>query len=307
MKKTEFTFKAKDQQDIFVYQWSPSSDAVGVIQIAHGMAEHAGRYQRFAEYLTGKGFIVYANDHRGHGKTAGSLEKVGFFAQKNGWHLVTDDLKQLTDMIAEQNPGLPIFLLGHSMGSLLIRTYLTKYHENIKGVILSGTSGESGFMVKMGKMVSKILASVKGKKAPCKMLDQMSFGKFNQSFKPNRTKFDWLSRDEAEVDKYIDDPYCGAVFSTQFFNDMLSGVDYNNQAENIAKTPKDMAVYFIAGSLDPVGEKGEGVKRVFNGYQKAGIKDVELKLYPEARHEILNETNKQEVYQDITNWISKRI
>lgn len=307
MKKTEFTFKAKDQQDIFVYQWSPSSDAVGVIQIAHGMAEHAGRYQRFAEYLTGKGFIVYANDHRGHGKTAGSLEKVGFFAQKNGWHLVTDDLKQLTDMIAEQNPGLPIFLLGHSMGSLLIRTYLTKYHENIKGVILSGTSGESGFMVKMGKMVSKILASVKGKKAPCKMLDQMSFGKFNQSFKPNRTKFDWLSRDEAEVDKYIDDPYCGAVFSTQFFNDMLSGVDYNNQAENIAKIPKDMAVYFIAGSLDPVGEKGEGVKRVFNGYQKAGIKDVELKLYPEARHEILNETNKQEVYQDITNWISKRI
>lgn len=307
MKKTEFTFKTKDQQDIFVYQWSPSSDAVGVIQIAHGMAEHAGRYHRFAEYLTGKGFIVYANDHRGHGKTAGSLEKVGFFAQKNGWHLVTDDLKQLTDMIAEQNPGLPIFLLGHSMGSLLIRTYLTKYHENIKGVILSGTSGESGFMVKMGKMVSKILASVKGKKAPCKMLDQMSFGKFNQSFKPNRTKFDWLSRDEAEVDKYIDDPYCGAVFSTQFFNDMLSGVDYNNQAENIAKIPKDMAVYFIAGSLDPVGEKGEGVKRVFNGYQKAGIKDVELKLYPEARHEILNETNKQEVYQDITNWISKRI
>ena len=307
MKRTEFTFKTKDQQDIFVYKWSPSSDSVGVIQIAHGMAEHAERYQHFAEYLTGKGFVVYANDHRGHRKTAGNLEKVGYFAAENGWHLVTDDLKQLTDIIADQNPGLPVFLLGHSMGSLLIRTYLTKYHGHLKGIILSGTSGESGFMVKMGKMVSKLLASVKGKEAPCKLLDNMSFGKFNQAFKPNRTKFDWLSRDDAEVDKYVNDPYCGAIFSAQFFNDMLSGVDYINQPENIAKIPKDLPIYFIAGSLDPVGANGEGVKKVFSDYQKAGIKDVELKLYLEARHEILNETNKLEVYDDILKWISKRL
>lgn len=240
-------------------------------------------------------------------KTAGSLEKVGYFAPKNGWHLVTDDLKQLTDIIAEQNPGLPLFLLGHSMGSLLIRTYLTKYSDPIKGVILSGTSGESGFIVKMGKMVSKTLTFIKGKEAPCKMLDHMSFGKFNQAFKPNRTKSDWLSRDESAVDKYIEDPYCGAVFSTQFFNDMLTGVDYNNQPENIAKISKDLPIYFIAGSLDPVGAKGEGVRKVFNSYQKAGIKDVELKLYAEARHEILNETNKLEVYEDILKWISKRL
>jgi alpha-beta hydrolase superfamily lysophospholipase len=277
MKKTDFTFKTKDHQNIFVYKWSPENKAVGVVQIAHGMAEHADRYQQFAEYLTSKGFIVYANDHLGHGKTAGSLDKVGFFAEKNGWHLVADDLKQLTDIIAMQNPALPIFLLGHSMGSLLIRTYLTKYSDPINGVILSGTSGESGFMVKMGKMLSKLLANIKGKKAPCKTLDQLSFGKFNQTFKPNRTKFDWLSRDDDEVDKYVKDPYCGAVFTTQFFNDMLSGVDYNNQPENIAKIDKNIPVYFIAGDMDPVGEYGKGVKRVFNAYQKAGIKDIEIK------------------------------
>jgi alpha-beta hydrolase superfamily lysophospholipase len=193
------------------------------------------------------------------------------------------------------------------MGSLLIRTYITKYHDHLKGVILSGTSGESGFMVKMGKMVSKLLASIKGKEAPCKLLDNMSFGKFNQAFKPNRTQFDWLSRDEAEVDKYINDPYCGAVFSTQFFNDMVSGVDYNNQQENIAKISKELPIYLIAGSLDPVGANGEGVKKVFSDYQKAGIKDVEIKIYPEARHEILNETNKLEVYEDILNWIFIRL
>lgn len=307
MKRTEFTFKTKDQKDIFVYKWSPSTNAIGVFQIVHGMAEHAERYQHFAAYLTGKGFVVYAHDQRGHRKTAGSLERVGFFAHENGWHLVTDDIKQLTDIIAEQNPGLPIFLLGHSMGSLLIRTYITKYHDHLKGVILSATSGESGFMVKMGKKVSKILASIKGKEAPCKLLDQMSFGKFNQAFKPNRTRFDWLSRDNAEVDKYVNDPYCGTVFSTQFFNDMLSGVDYNNQPENMAKIPKDLPIYFIAGSLDPVGANGEGVKKVFSDYQKAGIKDIELKLFTEARHEILNETNKLDVYDAIINWVSKRL
>ena len=306
MKRTEFTFKSNDNKDIFVYKWNPSNDPVGVIQIAHGMAEHAERYHHFAEYLTEKGFVVYANDHRGHKKTAGGLDKIGFFAHENGWHLVADDLKQLTDIIAKQNPNLPIFLLGHSMGSLLIRTYITKYNKNIKGVILSGTSGESGFMVKAGKIVAKLLGAIKGKEVPCIMLDNMSFGKFNQSFKPNRTKFDWLSRDQEQVDKYINDPYCGTIFTTQFFYDMVSGVDYNNQPENIAKISKDLPIYFISGSLDPVGGNGKGVKKVFNDYKNAGIKDIDIKLYPEARHEILNETNKLEVYNDITKWILKR-
>lgn len=307
MKRTEFTFKTNDNKDIFVYKWSPSTDPVGLIQIAHGMAEHAERYHHFAEYLTEKGFVVYANDHRGHKKTAGSLEKLGFFAHNNGWHIVADDLKQLSDIIAKENPKLPIFLLGHSMGSLLIRTYITKYNKNLKGVILSATSGESGFIVKAGKIAAKILASVKGKEVPCKLLDNMSFGKFNQSFKPNRTSFDWLSRDQEQVDKYVNDPYCGTVFTTQFFHDMVSGVDYNNQPENIAKISKDLPIYFISGSLDPVGGNGRGVKKVYNDYKNAGIKDIEIKLYPEARHEILNETNKLEVYNDITNWILKRL
>ncbi len=305
MISNNFTFTTEDNKNIFVHKWSPIIQPIGVVQIAHGMAEHSARYQNFAEFLTSKGFIVYANDHRGHKETAGSVEKLGFFAHENGWNLVADDMRQLTNIISKENLDLPIFLLGHSMGSLLIRTYITKYKDKIKGVILSGTSGESGFMIKMGKFVAKTIGSLKGKEIPSKLLDSMSFGKFNNAFKPNRTKFDWLSRDENQVDKYVNDPYCGTVFSNRFFYDMVSGVDYNNQKENIDKIPKDLPMLFVSGNSDPVGDFGKGVKKVFEDYKNAGIKNIEIKLYPEARHEILNETNKEEVYQDIVNWIEK--
>jgi len=302
-----FTFKTKDSKIIFVHKWSPKTQAIAAVQIAHGMAEHSARYQNFAEFLTNKGFVVYANDHRGHKKTAGNVENLGFFANENGWNLVVDDMRQLTNIISDENPNLPIFLLGHSMGSLLIRTYITKYNDKIKGVILSGTSGESGFMVKMGKFTAKLIGTFKGKQTPSKLLDNMSFGKFNSAFKPNRTKFDWLSRDNEQVDKYVNDPYCGTVFSNRFFYDMVSGVDYNNKKENINKIDKNLPILFVSGNSDPVGNFGEGVKKVVKDYKTAGIKNIELKLYKEARHEILNETNKQEIYKNISDWILKNI
>ncbi len=302
-----FTFKTKDGKIIYVHKWSSKTQAVGVVQIAHGMAEHSARYQKFAEFLTNRGFIVYANDHRGHKKTEGSVENLGFFADENGWNLVVDDMRQLTNIISDENPELPIFLLGHSMGSLLIRTYITKYNDKIKAVVLSGTSGESGFMVKMGKFTAKLIGSLKGKQTPSKLLDNMSFGKFNKAFAPNRTSFDWLSRDNEQVDKYVNDPYCGTVFSNRFFFDMVSGVDYNNQKENINKIDKNLPILFVSGRLDPVGNFGHGVIKVIDAYKIAGIKNIEYKFYEDARHEILNETNKKEVYKDILDWIEKNI
>ena len=201
MKTETFFFDGSDKAKIFSYKWSPDDGIkiAGAVQIAHGMAEHAARYERFAAFLTSNGFVVYANDHRGHNKTAGSLENTGFFADKNGWALVVEDMHILTGKIKEQNPGLPIFLFGHSMGSFLSRNYIYTYPDEFTGVILSGTGGNPGLLGKVGKMIAGIEKSIKGPRHRSTLLNGLSFGSFNKPFKPNRTDFDWLSRDDDEI------------------------------------------------------------------------------------------------------------
>lgn len=300
-----FTIQATDETEIFCYKWLPEKAPVAVVQIAHGMAEHAERYADFAKFMNQNGFAVYANNHRGHKNTAKTDADIGFFAHENGWQTVTDDLRILTEKIQTEQKNLPIFMIGHSMGSMLIRTYITKYHNKISGVVLSGTSGEAGFMVKAGKFLAKTIGAIYGKKTPSKFLNALSFGAFNKPFKPNRTLFDWLSRDNEQVDKYINDPFCGAIFTNRFFYDMLSGLDYLSKTENIQKIDKNLPIFLIAGDADPVGDFGKGVKKVFEAYKNVGIKNLELKLYAEGRHEILNETNRQEVYNDILKFLKK--
>jgi alpha-beta hydrolase superfamily lysophospholipase len=196
----------------------------GAVQIAHGMAEHAGRYERFADALTKAGYAVYANDHRGHGKTAGSQKEVGYFADENGWEKVVDDMHTLTGIIKKECPKKPFFLFGHSMGSFLSRHYSMLYAKELTGLVLSGTGGDPGALGKIGLFIATIEAKLKGKKAKSEMMNKLSFGAFNGAFKPNRTDYDWLSRDNAEVDKYISDPWCGAVFTAGFFCDLLGGI-----------------------------------------------------------------------------------
>jgi len=306
MKNSHFSFKTADEQTVFVHKWLPESDiqVKAVVQIAHGMAEHSARYEEFATYLTKAGFVVYANDHRGHGKTAGSIENQGFFAEKDGWLKVVEDMYQLTNIIKKENQGKPVIIFGHSMGSLLTRTYITLHSKDINGVILSATSGESGLLIKMAKGISKSLGFFTHKKNPSNLLDNMSFGKFNSYFKPNRTKFDWLSRDNNNVDKYIADPYCGAIFSNRFFYDLSWGVDYNNQKKNIEKISKDLSILLISGEKDPVGNFTKGVQKVYDIYKSLYINNVKLKFYKDARHEIVNEINRQEIYNDVIEWIN---
>lgn len=306
MRSEHFIFEAEDGAEIFVYKWLPEEDksAKAVVQISHGMAEHAARYESFAKALVESGYAVYANDHRGHGKTAGSLENVGFFAHESGWNIVVEDMRKLTAIIREKHPGLPVFLFGHSMGSLLSRSYISSYGGQLKGAILSGTGGDPGLLGKIGKLITKWEIKRKGNKFRSALLTKLSFGDFNKPFKPNRTDFDWLSRDEAEVDKYVEDPFCGGAFTAGFFLDLLTGIGEVNSMENIGKVPRNLPIHLFSGEMDPVGKNRKGVLQVYRAYKKVGIKDVSCKFYESGRHEMLNETNKEEVCEDVVKWLN---
>ncbi len=307
-----FTFKGSDGKEIFAHKWLPEnvsekSEIKAVIQISHGMAEHSARYKRFAEKLTANNFAVYANDHRGHGQTAGTIENLGYFADNNGWNLVVNDLNQLTNVIKNNHPNIPVFLFGHSMGSFLCRDYMFTFSDNVAGVILTATASDPGLSGYAGIIISKIESMVRGKKAKSSLLDNLFFGSFNKAFRPNRTKFDWLSRDNKEVDKYVDDPFCGTIFKAGFFTDLLEGIKKINMPSNINRIPKDLPVYIFSGSDDPVGDFTKGVEKVYKSYKKAGINDLKIKIYENGRHEMLNEVNRDIVYADIINWIESHL
>lgn len=303
-----FRFKGSDSTEIFTHSWLPDeADSVkAVIQVAHGMAEHSARYERFGKYMTDAGYAVYANDHRGHGQTSG-MENLGVFAESKGWELVVEDMARLTSTIKEKHPGLPVFLLGHSMGSFLSRDYIASYGDYIDGVILSATGGDPGIMGNLGMMVATMESAIKGKMTKSPLMDKLSFGSFNKAFRPNRTSFDWLSSDPDEVDKYVNDPLCGEVCTAGFFQDLLGGIRKINKKESVKSIPKTLPVYFFSGSNDPVGNMTRGVKQVYEVYKNAGIQDLSIRFYEGGRHEMLNETNRDEVYNDIIQWCDNHL
>ncbi|MDJ0763811.1 MAG: alpha/beta hydrolase [Myxococcota bacterium] len=306
MKSAHFSLRTPDQIELHGFKWLPeySDQTTAALLISHGMAEHAGRYGDFAAFLTSKGIAVYAYDHRGHGKTAKSLSDVGFFSEANGWELVKEDLRAVSEWIKDAHPNVPFFIFGHSMGSSVLRSFLFQYGRNIDGAILSGMSSDPGMLGHLGILICKVEMKIRGKRGKSELLDKLTFGQFNARFKPNRTGYDWLSRDEQQVDAYIRDPYCGGVFSAGFFYDLFTGVMSINKIKNIKKMPVDLPIYIFSGERDPVGGNAKGVRDVYDKFKKAGIKDVTLKLYPDGRHEMLNETNRQEVYQDVFQWIA---
>jgi alpha-beta hydrolase superfamily lysophospholipase len=304
---TEYKIKTSDNKEIHVYEWIPENEEniKAVVQIAHGMAEHAARYEDFALFLNKNGYAVFANDHKGHGKTAGTLENLGYFADKDGFWQVVQDMRTVTDKINERFPGKPIFLFGHSMGSFLSRYYSIEDSSKLSGLILSGTAGHPGLLGKIGQLLTSVIIAFSGKKSQSPLMTKLSFGAYNSQFKPNRTDYDWLSRDNEQVDKYVNDLFCGTIFTVGFYNDLLGGLLYVNDEKEISKTDKNLPIYLISGEKDPVSENGKGVTELHGKYKKMGLQDVEMKLYTDARHEILNETNKEEVYNDILNWLDK--
>jgi alpha-beta hydrolase superfamily lysophospholipase len=306
MQASPFTLSAADGTQLHVNRWLPDGPAKAVVQVAHGMAEHSDRYARFAERLTAAGYAVYANDHRGHGGTARTPDDAGYLADENGFDTVVDDLRLVADHARSEQPGLPFFLFGHSMGSFLSRAYAARYAD-LDGLVLSGTAGDPGVLGQVGRALATAQGRVRGRRHPSGLMDQLTFGQYGASFKPNRTKFDWLSRDEAEVDLYVADQRCGAVFTSGFFADLLGGLSAVNSDRVASRVPKDLAIYLMSGSLDPVGNKTKGVQQVADQYRRVGVTDVTTRFWPDGRHEMLNETNREEVMADIIAWLDAHL
>jgi alpha-beta hydrolase superfamily lysophospholipase len=294
-------------ESIHVYRWEPEGEPKAVVQIAHGIAEHAARYERFARALNGAGYAVYANDHRGHGRTAGSVDRLGVFAERDGWATVVADLHALTRRIHEDHPEVPVFLLGHSMGSIMARSYAAQYGHEIDGLILSGPARRPGIEGQVGRAFAVVEGRLRGRTTPSPFLDWMAMGQNNKRISSPRTKFDWLSRDPAEVDKYVADEYCGGVSSTGLLQDMVIGLTQAYADDHASLVRKDLPIHVLAGGQDPVGAFGRGATDTAEQYRKVGVKDVSLKLYPESRHELLNDTNREEVTADLIAWLDAHL
>jgi len=305
MKSEVLTFKDKGNLEIFVYKWLPNDNiqVKGVVQIAHGMAETATRYEGFANDLTNDGFIVYANDHRGHGKTAGEASRLGDLGE-DGFNSMVENMHELNDIIKEENKNIPIFLFGHSMGSFLTQRYICLYGSELKGAILTGSCGRQGIIIDIARLIAKVEIKKIGRNTKSIKLNKLMFGSYNNSFKPNRTNFDWLSRDNKEIDKYVNDPYCGTVFTAGFFFDFLGGLKSIEKDEEIKNVPRGLPIYIFSGDKDPVGKNGKGVLKLVKTYNKHEIKDLTYKLYKDGRHEMLHEINKEEVIVDVIKWLN---
>lgn len=294
-----------DAQAIFVRRWRPEGAAKGVVQIAHGLAEHSGRYDRLAQALNRAGYAVYASDHRGHGQTAPTAADLGHFADRDGFAAVVADLWRLNRRIADEHPGLPMVLLGHSMGSFMVQDVIGRHGDALAGAVLSGSSGKPGTLAKLGALIARTERLRLGRRGRSKLLMGLSFGGFNKAFEPARTPFDWLSRDPAEVDKYIADKLCGFVCSPQLWIDLLAALNRIGRSEHLAQVPKNLPLYLVSGALDPVGGAGAGVRRLAAAYQAAGLRRVEVTLYPEGRHEPFNDSNRAQVTADLLDWLRR--
>ncbi len=304
----EFTFlSSTGKNTIHCLKCLPAGDPRAIVQIEHGIAEHMDRYRDFMKFLADHGYIVAGDDHLGHGKTIEAPSDQGFFAEENGWDYVIADIAKLHDLMHAEYPELPYVIFGHSMGSFLVRTFIIRHPDMYDAAIISGTGHQSPLMVFGGYTMAKMFVKKEGPHAIGTRLNDIAFGAYNKGFDSVRTDFDWLSRDPSVVDRYIADPLCGFVATVSLFRDMMGGIRFITDQKNIDLMNKDKPVYFMSGAADPVGENGKGVKRAYNAFCKAGLKDVMIRLYPEGRHEMLNEINKADVYQDILNWLQEKL
>lgn len=302
MTRKDFKFQSSDSIEIHAYKWLPEIRPKAAINIIHGMVETAARYDSFAQNLTKHGYAVYAEDLRGHGKTAGDPAHLGE-AGTDALNRMLCDLHRLSEIIKEELPAVPIFLLSHSMGSFLAQGYITRWGNDLKGALFSGASKPAGFMTAIGLVLAYLEKLRLGPTGKSALLNALSFGNFNKQFQPARTAFDWLSRDEKEVDKYIADPFCGWLCPTVFFLDLLKFMRQIQSPAQLRKIPKDLPLYFFSGTKDPVGANTAGVKKLIKVYQKMGITDLSFKFYENGRHEMLNEINRETVVADVIKWL----
>jgi alpha-beta hydrolase superfamily lysophospholipase len=295
--RTSFTLQAADGAQLFVHGWKPTVPPRGVVQIAHGMCEHGGRYERLVLALNAAGFAVYAQDHRGHGQTASLQGELGAFGAD--WKTVVADLGTVRERAAADFPGLPLVLLGHSMGAFLAQQFARAHGEKLSGLVLMGTYREARWLARAGATLAAVESLRLGPRGHSDLLRALTFGAFNRRFAPNRTDFDWLSRDAAAVDRYIADPLCGFPPTVQLWREVLGAL-----AVGLPSPPATLPVCVLVGERDPVCGPDRAANKLVAQFRAAGVQ-VTHHVYPGARHELLHESNRDDVIRDLLAWLEK--
>lgn len=305
--KQEFYYPSKDgRTKIHAIEWIPEGEVTAVLQICHGMVEYIDRYDEFARFLNENGYYVVGHDHLGHGQSVVSNEKLGFFHESKGNACVIGDIHYLRKFTQKKYPDVPYFILGHSMGSFLLRQYIGLYGKGLAGAIVMGTGSKSDFILSVGKMVCRVSALVKGWEYRSKLVNNMAFGGFNKKFAHETTGSNWLSRNPVNAQNYAKDPLCNFVFTVNAYYQMFCGIQAVNRQEKNGKVPKTLPIFFVAGKEDPVGNFGKSVEKIYKNYKSCGIQDVSIKLYEKDRHEILNEVDRRMVFEDLAKWMEMR-
>lgn len=307
-KEEAFQFLSADgKTQIHAKRWIPDSgEYKGILQIAHGMIEYMERYTAFAQYLTNEGYMVVAHDHLGHGDSVTSTDDWGYFAQEHPSDILVADMHKLRTMTQDANPKKVYFILGHSMGSYILRKYIAIHGEGIDGAIIMGTGYIPDATTKLGMTIAKVIATFRGWHYRSKFVQSLSYDKPYKQYDVTgkNTNNSWLTKDEDTVKKYYSDPKCTYVFTLNGYMGLFETVLFDNQQENIEKVPKELPILLVSGAKDPVGNMGDGVKKVYAKFENAGIKDITWKIYENDRHEILNETDREDVYHDIDAWMN---
>lgn len=308
MNKNEFYYLSADgKTQIHAVEWIPDEKTKAILQIAHGVTEYILRYEQFAEYLVKKGIMVVGNDHLGHGKSIAKDSEPMYFGPTGSWKWAVEDMYTCTKMIKEKYPEIPYYMLGFSLGSFLLRTYLIEYPGIADAAIIMGTGETPPVQIALAKFIANKEAKKVGENHTSPMIKKLTFDTYNKFFAPNRTDYDWLCSDNEGLDEYIADQMRGGNLSAGLFREMLSGMKFTSEIKNLKKMNLNTPILFISGDEDPVGEKGKGVIKAYHKFQDIGMKDVEIKLYPKLRHDILHEKCKKEIYEYVYNWIEKKL
>jgi len=303
VEEANYRFRSNDGAEIYVYKWRPEKPHRGIVHIVHGLAEHGARYQWTACTLASSGYIVYAHDHRGHGRTAGSPERCGNLAEHDGWNRAVADIALLLQAEKKENPGLPVTLLGHSMGSFMVQQMMYQHPELLDACALSGSRGKPDLHVYLARILGFCERKRLGPDAPSVFLHRFSLKEANKAFRPIRTDFDWLSRDTVRVDEFVRDPFCGWAGPSQLWIDLTYGLIQIARPENQRRIPANLPVYIFGGTRDPINAGCKGLKQLIEAYRRAGLTNIRYKFYREARHETLNEINRDEVAADLLAWL----
>ncbi len=304
IRKTSTFSSTNGKNDVHYYVIEPAGEPKAIVQFLHGMAEHSERYVDFGNYLAENGVVFCISDQLGHGKSVKNDDELGYFGEKNGWKYLVEDAAKLTNIIKAQYPDIPYIIAGHSMGSFVTRAYISKYGDLADATVIIGT-GNATPIISMGKVITSLIGLFKGKMYRSKMLDNLSFGSYNKKISNAYTSFDWLSTDTDNINEYVEDPYCGFVFTAAGFADVAEMMCFVSSKKWADSINKDLPVLLISGKEDPVGNYGEFPSKIEGMLKSSGVKDVTLRLFEGDRHEIINEADRPEVYRYILEWVKK--